>query len=136
MPVSSCSTSLLARDAERLGGGVEIEAVAALVLHLGEQRRLAPQARRAGDPVALGQHADDLGMRVLRDLADQGAPVGLGHPVVGLDLLLGVDPRLEARHLGLGLRRALGRAVLGIEQTLRVHARQYSTEKSKIAFFP
>jgi hypothetical protein len=35
---------LLAADAERLGRRVEIEPVTALVLHLGEQRRLAAQA--------------------------------------------------------------------------------------------
>ena len=60
-------------DAERLGGGVQVEAVAGLVLHLGHQDRLAAQARRPADPVALGLHADDLGVRVLGDLADQGA---------------------------------------------------------------
>ena len=94
---------LLARHAERLGGGVEVEPVAALVLHLGEQRGLPLQRRRAGDPVALRQHADDLGMGVLGDLTDEGAPVGLGHPVVRLDALFIVDPRLE----GGGLRRLL-----------------------------
>src|SRR2546430_13376890 len=30
-----------------------------LVLHLGDQHRLAPQARGARDPVALREHADD-----------------------------------------------------------------------------
>ena len=33
----------VAADAERLGGGIEVEAVAGLVLHLGEQDRLALQ---------------------------------------------------------------------------------------------
>jgi hypothetical protein len=50
---------------------------------------------RAGDPVALGQHADDFRMRVLADLADQRAAIAFRHRVVGLDLFLAVDPRLE-----------------------------------------
>src|SRR6202035_118273 len=120
---------LFAGDAKWLGGGVEIEAVSALVLDVGEERRLAPEARRPGDPVALGQHADDLAVRVLRDLADEGAPVGIGHPVVGLDLLLGVDARVKARELRLGLGLAFARAILRVKQALGVHARQYITEK-------
>ena len=97
---------VLPRHAQRFGGGVEVEAVAALVLHLGEQRRLAPQAGRAGDPVALRKHADDLGMRVLADLADQRAAIGGGHPVVGFDARLSVDARLELRlERGLGVGR-------------------------------
>jgi hypothetical protein len=56
---------------ERLGRRVQVEPVPGLVLHLGHQDRLAAQARRTGDPVALRLHADDLGMGVLRDLADQ-----------------------------------------------------------------
>jgi hypothetical protein len=94
---------LLARDAQRLGGGVEVEAVPPLVLHLGQQGRLAAQAGRAGDPVALGQHADDFRVRVLADLADQRAAIAFGHLVVGLDLFLGVDARLEAGEEGLVL---------------------------------
>jgi hypothetical protein len=53
---------LLARNSERLCGRVEVEAVARLVLHLGQQGRLAAQARRARDPVALGA-ADHLNGR-------------------------------------------------------------------------
>ena len=60
-----------ATDAQRLCGTVEVQAVTALVLHLGQQDGLAPQRRRAGDPVALGLHADHLGMRVLRNLPQQ-----------------------------------------------------------------
>src|SRR5512146_193312 len=84
------------RDAERLGGAVEIHAVAALVLHLGDEYGLAPQRRRARDPVALGQHADDLRVRMLGDLSDQRLPVCLRHPVLGLDLLVTLDALLEA----------------------------------------
>jgi hypothetical protein len=62
--------------------------VSGLVLDLGQQGGLASQARGAGDPVALGLHADDLGVGVLRDLADQRLAVGRGHPVAGLDPLV------------------------------------------------
>ena len=94
---------LVARHAERLGRAVEIEPVARFVLDLGHQDRLALQGRRARDPVALGQHADDLRVRMLRNLPDQRLAIGLGHPVLGLDLDVGVDSRLERallrRHL-------------------------------------
>ncbi len=66
-----------------------------LVLHLGHEDGLALQRRGPGDPVALGLHADDLGVGVLCDLADEVLPVALGHPIGGLDLLLGVDDRLK-----------------------------------------
>ena len=82
-------------DAERLRRAVQVEAVSRLVLHLGHEDRLAPQRRGPGDPVALGLHADDLGVGVLRDLADQRLAVAVGHPVARLDALVGVDQRLE-----------------------------------------
>ena len=113
-------------NAERLGRGVEVKPVPALVLHLGEQDRLAAQARRARQPIALRQHADNLGMGVLADLADQRLPVGLGHPVVRLDLLLAVDLRLEAGQQF----RILGSAVLdGLVEPLRVHGPQCGTRR-------
>ena len=83
-------------DAQGLGGGVEVEPVAGLVLDLGHQDRLAAQAGRPGDPVALRLHADDLGVRVLGDLADQGLAVALRHPVARLDPLVALDQRVEA----------------------------------------
>ncbi|CPM42962.1 Uncharacterised protein [Bordetella pertussis] len=86
---------VLARNAQRLGRAVEIQAVPGLVLHLGQQDRLALERRRAGDPVALGQHADDLGMGVLGNLAHQGLAIGLGHPVLGFDAHPVVDTALE-----------------------------------------
>ena len=101
---------LAARGAERLAGGVEVEPVAGLVLHLGQQDRLAPQRRRPGDPVALGLHADDLGVRVLGDLADQRLAVVLRHPVARLDPVVARDGRLELR---LELVRSRARAVMG-----------------------
>ena len=95
LPLCSCSISSSRRDAQGLGGAVEVETVAGLVLHLGQENRLALQGRCPRDPVALRQLADDLRMRVLRDLADQCLAVGLRHPLLGLDLDVGVDPVLE-----------------------------------------
>jgi hypothetical protein len=69
--------------------------VACLVLHLGQQDRLALEGGRAADPVALRLHPDDLGVRVLGDLADQRLAVAVGHPVARLDLLLGGDDGVE-----------------------------------------
>jgi hypothetical protein len=54
----------------------------------------------ARDPVAFGQHADDLAVRVLADLAHQGLAVGLGHPVLRFDAAVGGDAGIEARLLG------------------------------------
>ena len=68
-----------------------------LVLHLGQQDRLAAQAGRGEQPVALGLHADDLRVRVLGDLADQRLPVALGHPVARLDPVVGGDRGVEVR---------------------------------------
>src|SRR6266567_4018068 len=111
---------LIARDAERFRRRVEVEAVARLVLHLGHQDRLALQARRSRDPVALWQHADDLRVRVLRDLPDQGPPIGLGHPVLGLDLDVGIDALLEGPLLRRHLVEAAELLRSGIDH-LRVH---------------
>src|SRR5207253_5652997 len=51
--------------------------------------------RRARDPIALRKHADDLAMRMLADLPRQRPPIGLGHPVLGLDELVIRNARLE-----------------------------------------
>ena len=56
---------------------------------------LRRSGRGAGDPVALGLHADDLGVGVLGDLADQRLPVLLRHRVAWLDPLVGGDERIE-----------------------------------------
>jgi hypothetical protein len=82
---------VVAFDTQRLGSAVEVQPVPSLVLHFGHEDGLAPQRRRPGDPVALGLHADDLGVRVLRDLADQRAPVLIGQPVARLDALVRLD---------------------------------------------
>src|SRR6185437_1198055 len=70
----------------------------------------------ARDPVALGQHADDLRVRMLRNLADQRLSVRLRHPVFGLDLLVTLDALLEAaleRGVAATSRLGIGRG--GIE---------------------
>src|SRR6185369_11914564 len=86
---------LVAAGAQGLGGGIEVEAVAALVLDLGDQDGLALETRGARNPVAFGQHADDFAVGVLADLADQGLAVGLGHPVLRLDAAVGIDAGVE-----------------------------------------
>ncbi len=84
-------------DAERLCGGVQIEAVAGLVLDLGDEHRLAVQRRGPSQPGTLRLHADDLGMGVLGDLAQQHPAVAVGHPVARFDGLTGAEERLEVR---------------------------------------
>ena len=116
-----CVDQLLARSTERLGGRIEIESVAALVLDLGEQRHLAAQGRCARDPVAFGQHPDHFGMGMLGNLPDQRLAVGRRHPVIGLDALFGVDTRLKLR----GKRGILNAAVFAVRRVERlgVHGR-------------
>ncbi len=96
--------------------------MAALVLDLCKQDGLALECRRTRQPVTFGLHADDLGVRVLRDLPNKRATVGLGHPVLGLDLLLGVDALLKRREL-LGSIEifALGPTFVLLVKTLRIH---------------
>src|ERR1039458_6875599 len=112
---------LIAADAESLGGAVQISAVAALVLYFGDQNGFAQQGGRARDPIPLRQHADNLGMGVLRDLADQGGAVSRRHPVLRLDLFFPLDACLEMplpRHV---ISRRGRIRPLNIER-LRVHA--------------
>ena len=109
----------LAIDAERLGGGVEVQSMARLVLDLGDQDRFAAQAGRPGDPVALGLHADDLGVGVLGDLPDERLAVRVRHPVAGLDALVGGDELVEAL-LGV-LICCVARAARGAGVVVAVH---------------
>ena len=95
---------LAARGAERLAGGVEVQPVTGLVLHLRQQDRLAAQRRRPPDPVALRLHADDLGVSVLGDLPNQRPAVLLRHPVTRLDPVVPRDDVVEpGEQLGLAL---------------------------------
>ena len=74
--------------------------MACLVLHLGEEDCLALKCGRAGDPVAFGQLADDFGVRMLADLADQRFAVARWHPVFWFDLDILVDAVLKGRLFG------------------------------------
>jgi hypothetical protein len=87
-------------DPQGLGRTVEVEPVAGLVLHLGDQDGLAPQAGGPGDPVALRLHPDDLRVGVLRDLADQRPAVALRHPIARFDALVGRDQPIELLLIG------------------------------------
>ena len=82
--------------------------MAGLVLDLGQQDRLAAERRGAGDPVALGLHADDLRVRVLRDLPDHVRAVLGRHPVARLDPSVAGDGVLEV-----GLEVLLRAVVVG-----------------------
>ena len=96
LPLVEQGLQLVAINAQRLGGRVQIEAVARLVLDLAPSGSPCDEGR-GDDPIPLRLHADDLGVGVLGDLADQGLPVVLRHPVGGFDLVLGgADDFLEA----------------------------------------
>ena len=90
-------------DAQGLGSAVQVEPVPGLVLDLGHQDRLATQRRRAADPAAFRLHPDDLGVRMLGDLADQRLAIGLWHLVPRLDTQIGGQQRLKGR----AIRRTL-----------------------------
>ena len=66
-----------------------------LILHLGQQNRLAFQGWGAGDPIALGQLSHDFRMRVLRDLTDQGFAITCGHPILWFNLFTCINTGLE-----------------------------------------
>ena len=77
-----------------------------LVLDLARQGELSTQRRRAHDPVALGQHAHQLGVRVHLDELQDGGAVLVGHPVVRLDLSAGADVGVERLRVTRLVRRA------------------------------
>jgi len=76
----------LARFAEVLDHAVDELCVPDLVLHLGGEGELPLQARRAQDPLALGQDAHQLRVAVHLDELAQPRAVLVGHPVGRLDL--------------------------------------------------
>jgi hypothetical protein len=83
-----------------------------LVLHLGQQDRLALERRRPRDPIAFGQLTDDLRVRVLADLADQRPAIALRHPVLRLHADALVDALLETTLLLVELgRRQMGAGI-------------------------
>ncbi len=61
-----------------------------------EPKDWMPAAYRKTLVRQISQHAHDLGVGVLRDLTDQSPAVGVRHPVLRLDLLFAVHPRLKA----------------------------------------
>ena len=92
--------------------------MADLVLDLAREGELSAQRRRPHDPVALGQDAHQLRVRVHLDELQNRGPVFVGHPVVGLDLAAGADVGEE--RLGVtGLVR--GAAVQGLDRIGIVH---------------
>ena len=111
---------VVARHAQGFRGAVQVEPVAGLVLDLGQQDGLALERRRAGDPVAFGQHAHDFGVRVLGNLAHEGLAVGLRHPVLGLDADAVVDAALKRLFLAFELVRGLDLLDAGFDE-LCVH---------------
>src|SRR4030088_2997893 len=50
----------------------------------------------ARNPVALREHSDDFGVSVLGNLADECLAIGVGHPILGLDLLVCIHLALKA----------------------------------------
>ena len=55
---------------------------------------------------------------MLADLSDEGAAIGVRHPVIGLDALLGINARLEA----LGLMRLVAGRCVSLVEGLGIHA--------------
>ena len=78
-----------------LGDAVEDLAVPDLVLDLRRQGQLAFEGRGPRDPGPLGERAHDFGVRVHLDELERRLPVLVRHPVASLDLLAGIDARLE-----------------------------------------
>jgi hypothetical protein len=76
----------LARLTEVLDDAVDELRVPDLVLHLRGQGELSLQGRCAQDPLALGQHAHQLGVAVHLDELDELRAVVVGHPIAGFDL--------------------------------------------------
>ena len=87
---------LLAGNAKRLSCSVQIESVTRLVLYFGQKNGFALKGGSSGDPDPLRLLANHLRMGVLGDLPDEILPVFFRHPVLRLDLLFGVDPRLKS----------------------------------------
>ena len=115
---------LVAAGTQGFGCAVQVQTMATLVLHFGNQNGFAFQARCAADPVALGQHSHNFAVRVLADLAHQGFAVVLGHPIARLDLALAVDGFFKVGLLVCVSRGDSGIVQRGIQvQSLCVHGK-------------
>ena len=66
------------------------------VLHFGHEDGLAFEAGRPADPIALWQHAHNLGVGVLTDLANQRFTVSVRHPILRLNFFFGGYVGLES----------------------------------------
>ena len=106
LPRDEVLEAALARLAQVLDDAVDELRVADLVLHLRRQGELALERRGTEDPLALGQHAHELGVAVHLDELDELRPVVVRHPVGRLDLAAGLDVLEEV----LLVPRCLGRA--------------------------
>ena len=95
----------LARLAEVLDDAVEELRVPGLVLDLRGERELPLQGRGAEDPVALRQHAHQLGVRVHLDELREALAVLVRHPVAGLDEAARLHVREEL--LGAGVHTSM-----------------------------
>ena len=85
--------------AQRFRRAVKVQAMSGFILHLRQQNGFPAQRRCAGDPVPFRQHADNLRVGVLSNLADQRLAVGIRHPVLRLDGRLLCDALLKALFL-------------------------------------
>ena len=70
------------------------------ILHFGQQNGFTPQGWCASDPVTFRQHTNNLGVRMLPNLADQCLSVSIGHSVLWLDSRFLGYPLLKAFFLG------------------------------------
>jgi hypothetical protein len=100
--------ALLARLPEVLDHAVDELRVPDLVLHLRGQGELPLERRRPEDPLALGEHAHELGVGVHLDELPEARAVLVRHPVVGLDLTSGLDVLEELTLARFHNERSLG----------------------------
>src|SRR5947209_8773018 len=91
LSVDEVGEAALARLPEVLDDAVDELRVPDLVLHLRRQRELALERRRAEDPLALGEDAHELGVRVHLDELDEKPAVLVRQPVGRLYLSARLD---------------------------------------------
>ena len=101
--------------------------MADLVLDLGRQGQLAPERRRAEDPLALRQDAHQLRVGVHLDEAQHAGPVLVGHPVVRLDLATVRDVRLEG-----GISFVVRERLVVVRQAEALRRREDRVERKRV----
>ena len=82
-------------NTQSFSGGVEVKTVPSFVLNLGHQNSFTLQGGGTRNPVPLGLLANHLRVRMLGYLTNQILTILFWHPVFGLNLFLGIDPRLK-----------------------------------------